>query len=44
MFDLMKRTFIYFFFLMIVINITENVYKHYFDKENINDYVSTKNR
>jgi 1,4-dihydroxy-2-naphthoate octaprenyltransferase len=44
MIKLMKRTFIYFFFLMILINITENAYKHYFDKENKNDYISGKNR
>jgi len=44
MIKLMKRTFIYFFFLMILINITISAYEHIFDGENKNDYISSKNR
>ncbi len=43
MIKLMKRTFIYFFFLMLIINMSENVYNHYHDKEKTNDYISSKN-
>lgn len=44
MIQLMKKTFIYFFFSMIIINVGQDLYTHYILKDKNNDSISSKNR